>query len=100
MKIYGIKSKEVMACPGSWALVAEAEVENDNGEEVYVLIQDYDGFNVVITKKSSYDYLVGDGKEWAEGEDVLEDYGSLKEAKESVYYGVIEKLRKVVKMLG
>ena len=100
MKIYGIRCKEVMACAGSWAVVAEAEVETDtpNRDTVYVTVQEYDGLNLTVGNESLYAFLVGNGSA-PEGA-FMEEYGTLKEAKESAYADVFAKLRRVMKMLG
>ena len=96
MKIYGIKAREVMACAGSWALVAEASVDV-GGETVYVLAQDYDGLELTVSKKSLYAFLVEDGAE--QDVEFLEEYTTWKDAKASVYAGVFDKLKKVLKMM-
>ena len=101
MKIYGIKCREIMVCAGSWATIAEAEVETDtpNRDTVYVTVQEYDGQDFSVSTKSLFDFIVGEGSEPADG-DFLEEFSTLKEAKASVYAGVYEKLRKAMKMLG
>lgn len=100
MKIYGIKCREVMACAGSWAVVAEAEVETDsaNRDTVYVTVQEYDGLEMTVSKESLYAFLAGNAKEPAGG--FLEEYTTVKDAKASAYAEVFAKLRKVMKMLG
>ena len=97
MKIYGIKAKEIMACPGAWALLAEAEVEAD-GETVYVLAQSYDTLELTVSRKSLYAFLAEDGD--APEAAFLEEYTAWKDAKASAYAEVFEKLKKVLKMLG
>lgn len=97
MRIIGIKAKEVMACAGAWAVIAEAEVEVD-GESVYVLAQEYDTLELTVSKKSVYSFLVEEGD--APFVDFLEEYTAWKDAKESEYWPVFEKLKKVMKMLG
>lgn len=98
MKIYSIKSEQVMACAGAWAKVAEAMVENDAGEDVYVTMQDYDELSAIVARNSSFEYLAGD----AEAPDMqfVEEFESLAEMKRSSYWPVIDKLRKVMGMLG
>lgn len=100
MKIYGIKSREVMACAGSWAVVAEAEVEidNENRDTVYVTAQEYDGLELTVSKQSVYGFLVENAGEPAE--EFLEEYRTWKDAKESAYAGVFAQLKKAMKMLG
>lgn len=97
MKVYGIRCKEVMACAGSWAVVAEAAVEED-GKEVYVMIQEYDGTEYVVTDKSLYDFLAGDGDE--PNAEFLEEHTTWKEAQGSAYAGVFKMLKGVMKKLG
>lgn len=98
MKIYGIKCREVMACAGSWAVIAEAAVEEDDGSETYVMIQEYDGTEYTVSKESLYGYLAENGPEPVI--EFLEEYTKLKDAKTSRYADVFAKLMKVVKMLG
>ena len=98
MKIYSIKASKVGAPPCMVACVAEAAVETDEGGMVYVVIQEYDGLDMTVSKNSVFDFLAGDGKEPAT--DFLESYGSLKEAKTSVYAPVMLQLRKAIRMLG
>ena len=99
MKIYGIRCREIMACAGSWAIVAEAEVETDtpNRDTGYVTGQEYEGLDMTVSKESLYAFLVGNGKEPVE---FLEEYRSVKESKESAYAGVFAKVRRVMKMMG
>ena len=97
MKIYGIKAKEVMACPGSWAIVAEAEVMEKDGSTTYVLAQEYDTIELTVSKQSLYSFLVEDGEEPAV--EFSEEYTAWKDAKASAYAGVFDKLKKVLKML-
>ena len=98
MKIYGIKCREVMACAGSWAVVAEAEVEIENGEEIYVTAQEYDGLELTVSKQSLYAFLVGNGQ--APAEEFVEEYRAWKDTKESAYAEVFARLKKVMKMMG
>ena len=97
MKIYGIKAKEFMACPGSWAVVAEASVDV-GGETLYVLAQEFDTVELTVSKQSLYSFLVEDGAEPAV--EFLEEYTEWKDAKVSGYWPVFDKLKKVLKMLG
>ena len=98
MKIYGIKCREVMACPGSWAIVAEAMVAEADGSETYVMVQEYDTLEMTVSKQSLYSFLAENGSEPAV--EFLEEYTTVKDAKGSVYAPVFDKLRKVIKMLG
>lgn len=100
MKIYGIRCREVMACAGSWAVVAEAEVETDNAnrDTVYVTVQEYDGLEFVVGEQSLYAFLAANGP--APEKAFLEEYRTLKDAKASAYADVFAKLRKVMKMMG
>ena len=97
MKIIGMKAKEVMACAGAWAVVAEAEVDV-NGEVVYVLAQEYDTVELTVSKQSLYAFLAEDGTEPVV--EFLEEYTAWKDAKASAYAPVFDKLKKVLKMLG
>ena len=100
MKIYGIRCREVMACAGSWAVVAEAEVETDTPKRgtVYVTIQEYDGTEYVVGEQSLYAFLAANGPAPEKG--FLEEYRTLKDAKTSAYADVFVKLRRAMKMLG
>lgn len=99
MKIYGIRGREVMACPGSWAYIAEAEVEEDDGSETYVTAQTYaEGLELTVSKESVYGFMVvgvGDPVE-----NFIEEYTTWSSAKESKYADVFKKLKSVMNMLG
>lgn len=97
MKIIGMKAKEVMACPGAWAVVTEAEVETESGI-LYVLAQEYDTLELTVSGTSLYDFLAGDGDEPVV--EFSEEYTAWKDAKSSAYWPVFEKLKKVMGMLG
>ena len=102
MKIYGIRCKEIMACMcGGMARIAEAEVETDppNRDTVSVTVQEYDGQDFSVSTKSLFDFIIDEGDEPADG-DFIEEFSTLKEAKESAYAKVYDKLRKVMKMTG
>ena len=87
-----------MACPGSWAWLAEALVNAGEGNEVFVTVNYYDTEVYSVSKQSLYAYLAEDSDE-PEGE-LLEEYAEYKEAKQSTYADVFGQLRKVIKMLG
>ena len=91
-----IKATQVMACPGSWALIAEA-VLRENGEDVFVSYQSYDTEEYVVAKQSVYHYMAEDGTEPAE---VTEEYTSLAEAKKTRYGKTFAMLNRLVKKLG
>lgn len=98
MSILEIKAKKIMACPGSWAWLAEALVNVGDGNEVFVTVNYYDTEVYSVSNHSLYAYLAEDGDE-PEGE-LLEEYAEYKEAKQSAYAEVFGQLRKVIKMLG
>ena len=99
MYIGKIIAKNVFAGPGNMALVAEAVVENDAGEVVYVTIQDYEGTEYTVSKQSVYEFLAGSQEEPAS--EFLEEYLKFGvEAKASAYAEVFAKLKRVIKMLG
>ena len=91
-----IKATQVMACPGSMALIAEAVLRED-GKEVYVCYQSYDTEEYVVAKQSVYHYLAEDGKDPAE---ITEEHTSLAEAKKSAYGKTFVMLHNLVKKLG
>ena len=98
MYIVSIKAKKVFACPGSWAYVSEAMVEDAEGGIVYVMAQEYDTTEITVSKKSLYAFLAEDGEEPAV--EFMEEYTTWKDAKASKYADVIGKLKKVLGMLG
>ena len=98
MKVHSIKASKVFAGPCMMAYVAEATVDTDDNQTVYVVIQEYDGVNMTVSKDSVYSFLAEDGETPAQ--EFLESYGTLKDAKTSVYAPVMLQLRKVIKMLG
>lgn len=98
MKIYGMKGRKVFAEKDKWAYVAEIEVEEDDGSETYVTVQDYELSDLTVSKTSMYDFLVGDSADPAET--FLEEYKSWDEVSVSKYAEMFEKLRELVKMLG
>ena len=92
-----IKATKVMACPGSFALVAEAVVR-ENGEEVYLTYQLYDTEEFTVSKESVYHFLAEDGENPAE---IQEEYTSLAQAKrESKYGNVFWMLKRMCGKLG
>ena len=97
MSIIEIKAKKIMACPGSWAWLAEATV-TDGENDVFVIVNFYDTEVYAVSKQSLYAYLAENGEEPV-GE-LLEEYVDYKEAKQSAYAEVFGQLRKVIKMLG
>ena len=97
MGIIEIKAKKHFAGPGMWAWLAEALVEKDKGEAVYVTAHYYDGEIYSVSKQSVYDYFVNGNDEAAE--DLLEEYEDYKDAAKSEYKQVFSKLRKVIDML-
>ena len=97
MSIVSIKAKKVMACPGSWAMVAEAEVMEESGF-LYVMAQEYDTTELTVSKQSLYAFLAEDGDEPAV--EFLEEYTAWKDAKGSAYADVFAKLKRALGMLG
>lgn len=94
--VNSIKAKKVMACPGSFALIAEA-VLFENGEEIFVTYQSYDTEEYTVSKDSVYNYMAEDVGDPAE---IDEEYTSLKEAKATRYGKVFAMLNRLVKKLG
>lgn len=91
-----IKATQVMACPGSWALIAEAVLRED-GKDLYVCYQSYDTEEYVTAKQSVFHYMAEDGKEPAE---IIDEYTSLSEAKKSKYGKTFAMLNRLVQKLG
>lgn len=99
MEISRIKASKVFAGPGAYALVAEAEVyDREKDEILFATVQSYDGEEYSIQGGSVYAFLAENGTEPVN--EFIESYHTWKDAKESGYAGVFEKLRKVLKMLG
>ena len=92
-----IKATQVMACPGSWALVAEAELL-ENGKTIYVTYQSYDTEEYTVSKSSVYDYLTGEDESVPDPVD--EEYTSLSAAKKTKYGKTFAMLNRLVKKLG
>lgn len=91
-----IKATQVMACPGSMALIAEAVLHED-GKDIYVCYQSYDTEEYVTAKQSVFHYMAEDGKNPAE---IIDEYTSLAEAKKSRYGKTFAMLNSLVKKLG
>ena len=98
MRIYGIRCREVMACAGSWVLIAEAAVEIEGGREVYVTAQEYEGYALTVSDRSVYNFIVGNVGEPVE--EFSEEYSTWKASQESRYAEVFKKLKSALKMLG
>ena len=93
-----MKAKKVMACPGSFALVAEAELY-DQGKEIYVTYQAYDTEEFTVCSESMYDYLAEDGP--APEAAFTEEYTSLAQAKRESKYGkLFDSLKRMCRKLG
>ena len=97
MVISEIKAKRVYAEPEKYCYVAEAVVE-ENGEDIYVAMQKYDGYDMTVSKQSMYKFISGDGGDVAE--EFVEDYRSEEEASGSKYADVFELLKDVMVRLG
>ena len=98
MKIYGIKARKVYACHASWANVAEAEIDDNEGKTAFVTAQEYDGTDLTVSRKSVYDFMVEDLGEPVE--EFVAEFTTWKDAKASEYGEVFDKLKKAIKMLG
>ena len=97
MSITEMKAKNVMAGPGMFAYIAEAKVEDD-GREVYVTVQYYDGEEYSVAEQSVYGFLAGDGAEPVA--ELLEEYDSKDAAAESEYAEVFRVLCGMIDRLG
>lgn len=92
-----VKATKVMACPGSFALVAEA-VLYEQGKEIYLTYQSYDTEEFTVSNESVYHYLAEDGKQPAE---ITAEYLSLAQAKRESKYGkTFEMLKRMCGKLG
>ena len=97
MDLYEIKAKKVYAEQEKYCYVAEAVID-DNGEDVFVAIQKYDGIDITVSKDSMYKFIAGEGGDCAE--EFIEEYTSVEEAVKSKYSDVIVVLKKAIEMLG
>lgn len=97
MGIIEIKAKKHFAGPGMWAWLAEALVEDDKGEKVYVTVHYYTGEDYSVCKQSVYDYFVNGVEEITE--ELLEEYDNFEDSQSSEYKQVFSALRKVIDML-
>ena len=98
MKIYGIKAREIMACAGSWARVAEVALDDDDYKDVYVMAQEYNGLELTVSRKSLYSFMVED--DGSPDVDVMEQYTTWSAAKDSKYAEIFKVLKTTLKMLG
>lgn len=89
MSITELKAKKVMAGPGVFVYIAEAKVD-DEGHEVYVTVQYYDGEEYSVAEQSVYGFFDGDGE--GPVAELLEEYDSLEAASGSGYAKVFEML--------
>ena len=93
-----MKSKKVMAGPGNFVYAAEAKVVNEDGSEVYVTVDYYDGEEYTVQQKSMFDFLFGDGDDPCV--DFDECYTSMEEARKSVDGEVFSVLCGMIDKLG
>lgn len=98
MEIIGIKAKVFMAGSGMMTEIAEAHVRKNDGEEVYVTLDCYEGEEYTVQKGSMYEFFAEDSADPECNFD--ECWTSWKDAKASAYAAVFEKLKKVMGMLG
>ena len=98
MKIWGIKCKQVFAGPGMYAFVAEAKVVVKEPDELFVMINEYDGFvNCTVAKQSQYAFFAEDGEE--PDDEFIEEYKSFKETSNSQFAAVFAILRRNISAL-
>ena len=98
--IISMRGTRTFAGPGVYAIDAEAEVRVDNGETVYVHINDYDGFrHYTVSKTSIYDFMTGESDTDPEAV-FTEEYTSLKETKTSEYARAFKALSAMVSQIG
>ena len=92
--VYEIRSKSSYAGPGMRGYDAEARVEDQYGNEVFVHVNEYDGRHYTVSKTSIYDFMTGN----AEDPNAIfdEEYSKLSDAKDSAYYKVFDTLNKVI----
>lgn len=93
MGITEIKAKKILGGPGSFAWIAEAEVEAD-GKKVYVTVSYYDGEEYTVSENGLYEFLAGAEEEPCT--EFLEEYTDWDEAQGSKYVKVYEVLRGVI----
>ena len=76
--VNSIKATQVMAGPGLCALVAEAHVIDENGKDLYVTWQKFDGDGGTVSTESMYAFLAEHEGEPAQ--EFLEEYDNIEEA--------------------
>lgn len=95
MMITELKAKNITACPGSVICVAEATVQDDEMNEVFVTYAEDDlGEHFTVSESSVYTYLVEDSEEIPQ---TAEEYEKQKDAKGSAYWPVFALLKKTLK---
>ena len=95
--VYEIRSKSSYAGPGMRGYDAEARVEDQYGNKVFVHVNEYDGRHYTVSKKSIYDFMTGKAEDLKTVFD--EEYSKLSDAKGSAYYKVFDTLNKVITRL-
>lgn len=92
--VYEIRGKSSFAGPGMRGYDAEARVEDQYGNTVYVHVNDYDMRHYTVSKTSIYDFMTGNAEDPEAVFD--EEYERLADAKKSAYGKVFETLTKVI----
>ena len=93
--VYEIRGKKSLAEPGMYGYDAEARVEDQFGDGVFVHVNAYDMFrHYTVAKESIFDGMTGDG-DMVETE-FIEEYEKMTDAKNSMYAKVFDTLNKVI----
>ena len=96
--IYEIQSKSSYAGPGMRGYDAEARVEDQYGNAVYVHVNDYESRHYTVSKTSVYDFMTGKTDE--DPNAVFdEEYDKLSDANESKFFRVFNTLDKVIDLM-
>lgn len=93
--VYEIRGKSSYAGPGMRGYDAEARVEDQYGNAVYVHVNDYESRHYTVSKTSIYDYMTGKSEEDPNAV-YDEEYEKLSDAKGSKFYKVFDTLNKVI----
>ena len=97
MTVFEVKGQLFEIGPGVCGSEAEAKVTGEDGKDVYVFAQCFEGcYDYSIRTESAYGKLNGTEEP---GGDVLEQYEELSETKGSKYHKVFATLDKVLKLI-
>lgn len=98
MRILNIRARITTACVASEAQDAEMELLTQDGKNLFLHINEYEGEHYTVAESSIFDYLTT-GTEKTPEVLFIEEYSSWKSTQKSKYKEYFSQLRKVIKML-